>query len=106
MILLIGSSTSNPQVCNDGCKVKTLSESQLEEVFIYTLRRLIKGDPLPNNPICSLQVLYRVGRAPTQETLHSVLRKLQHFNIVPTILPMCQLNHPNTFLSLCAVRHE
>lgn len=101
-----GSSTSNPQVCDDGCKVETLSESQLEEVFVYALGRLIRGDPPPNNPVCSLQVLYRVGRAPTQETLHSVLGKLQDFNIVPTVLPVCQLNHPNTFLSLCAVRHE
>uniref|UniRef100_A0A023F2R4 Diphthine--ammonia ligase n=1 Tax=Triatoma infestans TaxID=30076 RepID=A0A023F2R4_TRIIF len=57
-------------------------------------------------PACSLQVYYRVGRAPSPHLVLDALSQLDEFNIAASLIPVCQLNHPNTFISLCAVRHD
>jgi hypothetical protein len=118
--------------CGSSCE--SLSESQLVEVLHYAMTRLFKGISAPvvqpltlnseqnsNNvednstsevptlsplPVCSLQLYYRVGRAPSPHMIQEAIASLDGFNIAATVIPVCQLNHPNTFLSLCAVRHE
>lgn len=127
------SSVSNPVISDSeggGHSCESLSESQLHEVFTYALGRLFKGVPPPScvqspvaegsadgsgeppeitlspPPVCSLLVFYRVGRAPSSQLVLEVIKKLDEFNVATTIVPVCQLNHPNTFISLCASRHE
>ncbi|XP_073979888.1 uncharacterized protein isoform X2 [Rhodnius prolixus] len=130
------SSVSNPVISEFGVQggysCESLSESQLLEVLRYAMSRLFKGVPPPAvmqpqstvaedssasasetsvavlspPPACSLQVYYRVGRAPSPHLVLAALSQLEEFNIAATLIPVCQLNHPNTFISLCAVRHD
>lgn len=135
-ILFSVSSVSNPVISEFGVQggysCESLSESQLLEVLRYAMSRLFKGVPPPAvmqpqstvaedssasasetsvavlspPPACSLQVYYRVGRAPSPHLVLAALSQLEEFNIAATLIPVCQLNHPNTFISLCAVRHD
>ncbi|KAF6204719.1 hypothetical protein GE061_018880 [Apolygus lucorum] len=124
------SSVSNPVISEltttGSCE--SLSESQLAEVMTYALSRLFKGVPPPSvqggsgvdgegdggdeeatlspPPVASLLLFYRVGRSPSAQMIRDVINKLEEFNVATTIIPVCQLNHPNTFISLCATRHE
>lgn len=123
------SSVSNPVISelSTSGSCETLSEPQLSEVLTYALSRLFKGAPppvapadegvegggdasekatLPPPPACSLLMFYRVGRAPNPQMILDVVNKLEEFNLATTIVPVCQLNHPNTFISLCGYRHE
>ncbi|KAK9498262.1 hypothetical protein O3M35_002940 [Rhynocoris fuscipes] len=129
------SSVSNPVISEQGIQggfsCESLSESQLIEVMRYTMSRLFKGVPPPTvqsqsaidqsadlnteclsaatlspPPACSLQVFYRVGRAPPPHLVLDAINKLDEFAIAVTLIPVCQLNHPNTFISLCALRHD
>ncbi|XP_014239939.1 diphthine--ammonia ligase [Cimex lectularius] len=120
------SSVSNPVISNlnsVGFNCESLSEAQLLEVFRYAMSRLFKGVPPPtvqceqncnsnNNatlspiPVCSLQLFYRVGRSPGPQLIHDTIAKLEEYNIATTVIPVCQLSHANTFISLCAVRHS
>ncbi|KAL1131383.1 hypothetical protein AAG570_011000 [Ranatra chinensis] len=129
-------SVSNPVISelgSVGMNCETLSESQLVEVLRYSMSRLFKGlagpslqntmtnsDAVLNSdtssigevptlsptPVCSLHVYYRVGRAPSPHIMYDAIASLEEFNISATLIPVCQLNHPNAFISLCAVRYE
>lgn len=84
-----------------------LSGSQLDEVLNYVLSRLMKdvSSSSVHSTVCSMRVFYRVGRAPSPSAIHAALSRIDSFTVVPTVVPVSQLNHPNTFLSLCALRH-
>ncbi|XP_075233118.1 uncharacterized protein LOC142331244 isoform X2 [Lycorma delicatula] len=107
------SSVSNPTMCEgNNTSVATscdeqLSSTQLDEVLNYVLSRLMKdvSSPYVHSTVCSMRVFYRVGRAPSPAVLHAALSRVDTFTVVPTVVPVSQLNHPNTFLSLCALRH-
>jgi len=117
------------------CNSESLTESQLLEILRYSICRLFKGVPPPSvqsggggggpqeggaspsspvdslsplapTPVASLQLYYGVGRAPSPTTIVDTIAQLEEFNLATTIVPVCQLNHPNTFLSFCAIRHE
>lgn len=84
-----------------------LSSTQLDEILNYVLSRLMKdvSSSSIHSTVCSIRVFYRVGRAPSLAALHAALSRIDNFTVVPTVVPVSQLNHPNTFLSLCALRH-
>lgn len=103
---LIGSSASNPLLGQSSPKEEPLSDTELKEVFEYALNRLHRGDPPPASRECTLRVLRRVGYGPSAQAVYTALSQLPQYTVVPTILPVCQLNHPNTFLSLWALRHQ
>lgn len=113
----MASSISNPVISegSSGCGWDSLlSESQLVEVLKYAIDRLFRGLPpspeegslLPSPLPCSLSLFYRSGRAPPPAAIYDSIAKLNEFNIAASIIPVCQLNHPNTFISIVAVRHE
>ncbi|XP_014285680.1 uncharacterized protein [Halyomorpha halys] len=114
----MASSVSNPVISEGsggGGWDSLLSETQLLEVLHYALERLFRGvipngpdeeGLLPPPPPCNLTLFYRTGRALPPSSLYEVLAKISEFNIAATLVPVCQLNHPNTFISIVAVRHE
>lgn len=114
----MASSVSNPVISEGsgagGCD-SLLSETQLLGVLNYALERLFRGvvpngpdeeGSLPPPPPCNLTLFYRTGRSLPPSSLYDVLAKISEFNIAATLVPVCQLNHPNTFISIVAVRHE
>ncbi|XP_046665035.1 diphthine--ammonia ligase [Homalodisca vitripennis] len=101
-----GSSASNPSLSQTRPREEPLTEAELKAVLEYTLVRLYRGDPQPTSRVCALRALRRVGYGPTSGAIHSALAQLSDYQVVPTILPVCQLNHPNIFLSLWALRHQ
>ncbi|KAG8279099.1 diphthine--ammonia ligase [Homalodisca vitripennis] len=100
------SSASNPSLSQTRPREEPLTEAELKAVLEYTLVRLYRGDPQPTSRVCALRALRRVGYGPTSGAIHSALAQLSDYQVVPTILPVCQLNHPNIFLSLWALRHQ
>lgn len=110
----MASSVSNP-VISEGCLGcgwdSLLSEPQLSEVLAYALERLFRGLPPPEETLpppapCSLTLFYRSGRASPPAPVLDLLAKLNQYNVAATLVPVSQLNHPNTFISIVAVRHE
>ena len=89
-----------------------MSETQLVDVLNYALEKLFRGvypkedGVLPPPPPCNVILFYRNGRAPSAASIYDTVLKINEYNIAATIVPVYQLNHPNTFLSIVAVRHE
>lgn len=90
-----------------------ISAIGLEEAFRYSLKRLLRGEPTstPTDAICSLRIFYKVSQdqKPTicRQLINSTLNTLRaEYRIVATVVPVLYLHHPNTFVSVCALRHN
>ncbi|XP_039293188.1 diphthine--ammonia ligase [Nilaparvata lugens] len=86
--------------------IQPMSEEQLVQVFSYSLNRLTRNATDVASLVCVLRIFYRADRSPKAETIMAALGQVEGgFKMVPTLVPVVQLGHPNTFLSICAVRH-
>ncbi|XP_050540996.1 uncharacterized protein LOC126905392 [Daktulosphaira vitifoliae] len=92
---------------------EVISATGLEEAFRYSLKRLLRGEPTstPTDAICSLRIFYKVSceqKPPIyRQLINSTLKTLKtEFHIVATVVPVLHLHHPNTFVSIYALRHN
>ncbi|GLH09585.1 Uncharacterized protein GBIM_14654 [Gryllus bimaculatus] len=81
-----------------------MSDEHLSEVICYTLAKLLRKADAAT--VCNIRFFYKVGVAPNPERINSVLAHAEGFNIVHSIIPVCQLHNAHTFLSICGVRHK
>lgn len=91
---------------------ESISAIGLEEAFRYSLKRLLRGEPTstPTDAICSLRIFYKVSQDQKpicRQLINATLNNLRvEYRIVATVIPVLHLHHPNTFVSICALRHN
>ncbi|RZF36193.1 hypothetical protein LSTR_LSTR012817, partial [Laodelphax striatellus] len=88
--------------------VQPMSEEQLVQVFSYSLSRLNRNAADAASLVCVLRIFFRADRSPTATSISAALGQVEGeggFRVVPTLVPVVELGHPNTFISICAVRH-
>lgn len=110
---IIGSCTSLSAITDSlDTSAESISAIGLEEAFRYSLKRLLRGEPtsIPTDAICSLRIFYKVSQDQKpicRQLINSTLNTLKaEYRIVATVVPVLHLHHPNTFVSVCALRHN
>lgn len=110
---IIGSCTSLSAISDSlDTSTEPISAIGLEEAFRYSLKRLLRGEPTstPTDAICSLRIFYKVSldqKPICRQLINSTLNTLRtEYRIVATVVPVLHLHHPNTFVSICALRHN
>jgi len=110
---ILGSCTSLSAITESlDTSTEPISAIGLEEAFRYSLKRLLRGEPTstPTDAICSLRIFYKISqdqKPVCRQLINATLNTLRaEYQIVATVVPVLHLHHPNTFVSVCALRHN
>lgn len=106
---------------------RTLNENQIEQLISYTMKKLMSGDPQSTDLCCNMRIFYRVNQQHILRSLYNVLTRIKNNfeyandnsddsnnecdsnnknRLTFTLIPVLQLHHINTVLSLSAIRHS
>lgn len=114
------------------CLARQLSVADVQEIFAYTLMRILKGQSTntkttadttnsgssststtvsPHRPAIHFKIFYQVNAAPSINMLIKAISEYQEkckatARFAFTVLPACSLQNFSTFLSICGIKHE
>ncbi|XP_067011966.1 uncharacterized protein [Anabrus simplex] len=105
VVCYVSAGTSNLNSCDSSDESKAeICDDDLSEIICYTLAKLLhKASP---STVCNLRFFYKVGDAPSPQRIRHLLSQAEGFDIVHSIVPVCQLHNSRTLLSICGVRHN
>ncbi|CAH0393653.1 unnamed protein product [Bemisia tabaci] len=104
-----GSSVSNPGVSKSSTSESNLlpiSEEDLEKIIRYAIGKLLQGDQTPTDSVLSLRIFYRIDKSLELAQILEVVSQIKEFKISSSVIPVCHLHHPNTFLSIIVIKHD
>lgn len=109
LLYFSGSSVSNPGVSKSSTLESNLlpiSEEDLEKIIRYAIGKLLQGDQTPTDSVLSLRIFYRIDKSLELAQILEVVSQIKEFKISSSVIPVCHLHHPNTFLSIIVIKHD
>ena len=79
----------------------------IEQVIMYTLNKLMSGEPQVVDSVCNLRIFYPVSQQLVLQYVSDILSQLsEKLPITYSMVPVIQLHSINTVLSVSAIRHN